>query len=81
MFTLQDWFNMRSILGGEFFDVHRVYVPVLFKMQAFAQTKWTSPPILRAFYTLHAAKAGFPSGMAIRKALPLTVSLARRAWG
>ncbi|EEP63036.1 Hypothetical protein, conserved [Brucella abortus str. 2308 A] len=36
MFTLQDWLNTRSILEGEFFDVHRVYVPVLFKMQAFA---------------------------------------------
>ncbi|PWU73450.1 hypothetical protein DK867_11290 [Ochrobactrum sp. POC9] len=33
MFTLQDWLNERSIQGGEFVNVHRVYVLVLFKMQ------------------------------------------------
>jgi len=33
MLTLQDWLNERSIRRGEFVNVHRVYVLVLFKMQ------------------------------------------------
>ncbi|MFK0684866.1 hypothetical protein SD208_11150 [Ochrobactrum sp. BD67] len=33
MFTLQDWLNERSIRRGEFVNVHRVYVLVLFKLQ------------------------------------------------
>jgi len=33
MFTLQDWLKACSIRAGEFFNVHRVYVLVLFKMQ------------------------------------------------
>ncbi|PQA71792.1 hypothetical protein C3731_20150 [Brucella oryzae] len=33
IFTLQDWLNACSIRAGEFVNVHRVYVLVLFKMQ------------------------------------------------
>ncbi|KAB2697218.1 hypothetical protein F9K72_03500 [Brucella intermedia] len=33
MLTLQDWLNERSVRRGEFVNVHRVYVLVLFKMQ------------------------------------------------
>ncbi|KAB2678292.1 hypothetical protein F9K85_04945 [Brucella tritici] len=33
MFTLQDWLKTCSIRVGEFVNVHRVYVLVLFKMQ------------------------------------------------